>query len=227
MEPLLLCDSSGNQVPKSLLNVLAALSSEEAINASDVLVGLIYILMLETGFVTTDIDAPPEECLSSDFHYHRFLRCTTQLPKNWIKNVHNYNFSFILLPYRQHICHISCIPVCEDIIVNCTIEGINSSHLSILIDPFLYVLKSSEGVKWRFQNLKSLSLYFKNEISYPAKMVILQNNNVGCACLQNLPVEVLLNIVKYLDGRALYKFKEVCKYFKEVCLSDRIYKKMH
>ncbi|KAB0794429.1 hypothetical protein PPYR_11268 [Photinus pyralis] len=221
MEPMLLEDCDGSKFPLCFNNVFTyCIKSGICVDKNDTMAIFIYIMMLEAGFVTPDYSNPQEEStcnVHSSFHYQRFLHLTRALPKNWKQN-NVYNFTFILAPFTQHQCSITAIVIADDFVVNCKVKGISNSTFCMLIDPSMYVVQSGCLLSLNiYQNLKTLSVTFKNIISNSVKTLILDHYSLRSSSLQGLPPEILFNIFNYCDRNTINCIKRTCRYFEKMC----------
>ncbi|RZB40526.1 F-box-like domain containing protein, partial [Asbolus verrucosus] len=194
MELMLLEDYRYGEIPRVITNLMEYFENNKlAPDKNDILVGFIYILMLESGFVHKDCTEIVEDC---DFNYKRLLRLSKSLPEGW-KRHHSYRLDFILKSTPQFVCNITCMTASDDLLVNCVIKDVNS--FSVLLDPLMYFTSSTFRIgSFTCQNLDHLSRAFKNAIAFPAKIFIAVENGGICACLQDLPHELLLKIMSYL-----------------------------
>ncbi|KAF2885155.1 hypothetical protein ILUMI_21031 [Ignelater luminosus] len=216
MEPMMLEDYKEDNIPRSLQNLFNYFKQEDVtLDKNDLAVIFIYILMLESGFVTPDfLPLHEESAQTCDFHYKRLLLLTERMPKDWKRSKTSYRLSFVLIPCPINICSVTCILVSDELVVNCCVNNVNSSenHFSILLDPSLYIVNyGNYGIKRIFQNLKDLSLKFKNLISHPCKMLILQTGSLRAATLMSLPPELLNYILKYCDRQTRNRFQKMLK----------------
>ncbi|KAF5270817.1 hypothetical protein FQR65_LT17796 [Abscondita terminalis] len=196
MEPMMLEDYNGTKLPLSLENLFNfSKKNGLKLDKNDITAFFIYIMMLESGFVASDCPNLQEitTCnVHSDFHYQRFLFLSKFLPRDW-KRDNIYTLNFILPPFVQHLCTVIGIVVSDDIVVNCSIKNIDDAKFCMLIDPSMYVVKSSNVHSVNmFQNLRALSIKFKTMISNSSKCVILHTYSLRSASLQGMPPEIIL-----------------------------------
>lgn len=209
-------DYKEDNIPRSLQNLFNYFKQEDVtLDKNDIAVIFIYILMLESGFVTPDFLLSHETSTHTcDFHYKRLLLLTERMPKDWKKSKTSYRLSFVLMSCPVNICSVTCILVSDELIVNCCVSNVYSSanHFSILLDPSLYIVNyGNYGVKRIFQNLKDLSVKFKNSISHPCKMLVLDRGPFRAATLMSLPPELLCYILKYCDRQTRNQFQKMLK----------------
>lgn len=207
MEPILLEDYRYGDRPKSLLNLLEFFKNERiSADKNNILAGFVYILMIESGFVPLEYTEPVEDC---DFNYQRLLKLSQSLPEGW-KRHRNYCFNFILKSGPEYVCTLSCLTACDDFIINCVIKDLGS--FSLLLDPFNYFVSSLIDLdRIQFQNLNHLSRLFKNEISFPAKCMIIRKLGSVCASIEDIPLEIQLEIYSYLKIVDLINLAKTCK----------------
>lgn len=224
MEVMLLEESKEDVLPESLKNLFKFATQEKIVlDINDVAAFLVYILMLETGFVSVEYGTahPNTSC---DFNYKRLLMLTCSLPQNW-KNSNSYKMQFVLGSFIHHCCTISILVASDDIIINCTVKNLVNASYCMLLDPSLYIIKSTVAENaFIFQNLNCFSLMFKSCISSSCKISILEVNTSRFASLQGLPPEIIWNILKYCDAYTVCNFKSASEYFCHVCKDFKNFK---
>lgn len=225
MEPMLLEDYDGStKVPLSFQNLFRyCIENGVGMDKNDLMAIFVYIMMLETGFVTPDYPNLQEETtcnVHSNFHYQRFLHLTRTLPNNWKQN-NIYNFTFVLAPFIQHMCSVIGIIIADDFIVNCKVKGIDNSKCCMLIDPSMFIVRGGSTLSSNIiQNLKALSVGFKNTISNSIKTLILEHYSLRSSSLQGLPPEILLKILNYCDRNTINCMKRTCRYFEKISMKQ-------
>lgn len=209
MEPILVEDykiSEESQSIKNILNYLKGIDPNSSRN--EILMGLIYILCLETGFVPKE-EYDENTMLSHNFNYQNIKTFSLKLPLGWkINNV--YNFSFILPPFTQHEMQITAVFISADIVINCVVNEIEEAQFTICLDPLLYFSSSCCDINsYHLQNIKHLSKNIKDSLSYSAKQAILHQNGIISECFEQLPPEIVLEIMKLLDVKSLISLSQV------------------
>lgn len=228
LEPVLVEDLQDDHMPKTLVNVQTFFESKGIdLDKNDTLIILLYICMLEMGFVTKDFEHfCDEDEQGVDFNYGRILKLTESFPENW-KNNDVYEFEFVLLPFPLYICSLAIIKLSDDMVINCSVKNIEDCSVCIVIDPSLYVLASNiDLIKFRFQNVRNMAILFKGTVSYKMKLSILEENNMRVACLHHLPPDILLLIVKYFDLCILGRFQQVCQSFRDLTEDSKLWKRL-
>lgn len=208
-EPILLEDYKYNAMPQTMKNILTYLKNFDPNSGiNDIMISLIYILFLETGFVPREDYV---ECSSySAFNYSTVKRLSLKLPKSWKSNNNLYNFIFILPLFPHQEVHLSCVVAAEDVLVNCVVNQIESDQFTTYLDPLLYFSSSQCNINsFYLQNIKHLSYIIKDSVSYNAKQVILRHNGVILECFEQLPPEILFKIMINLKIRSLISFSQV------------------
>lgn len=203
MEPILVEDYKYNMVPTTVNNILMYLKNlDPTSNNNDVLVCLIYILFLENGFVPTE-DYDGSNIATYSFNYQCVKEFSKKLPVGWKK--HNmYNFSFVLPPFPQSEIQIVCISSSDDFLINCIINDIEEALYTICLDPLLYFANFRCDINnLNLQNIRHLSKSIKDTISNQAKQAILHKYGVFSECFDQLPPELVLLIMTYLDVKSL------------------------
>lgn len=221
MEPMLLEDFKCKEEPRSLLNLFEYFESNKlAPNKNDILAGLVYILMVESGFVPLD---HKDSCDDYNFNYRRVLRFSKQLPNNW-KKANVYSYSFVLPPFTLYECKVACIVVADDILVNCVVKGIEDGHFNAILDPLAYFTSSNTCIRRdKLQNLRYLSRLVKNEVFFPAKQAILRKNFIIANCLEELPPEIMLLIMSYLKIEDLVHLGQTNSFFYNLMRTPKLW----
>lgn len=208
METILVEDYKNNEVPQTMRNILTYLKNVDPTSSrNDILVCLIYVLFLESGFIPKEYDQ--SNIISHSFSYKNVKKFSLQLPVGWKK--HNmYSFSFILPPFPQQEVILACIISAGDVLVNCIVTGIEEAQYTLCLDPLLYFSSSHCDVNsFNLQNMRHLSWNIKEYISYHAKQAILHQNSVVAECFEQLPPEIVLQIMTHLDFKHLIHFGQV------------------
>lgn len=221
MEPILLEDFSSGAIPKTVRNLLHILEQNNSTSSTDLLVGLTYVLFLESGFVPVE---KKEECEDGwAFDYQRLQRLSKYLPKNW-KSLNVYNFIFILPPFWDQKTKVTCFLLGDDLIINCITKEVENGEYTVCLDPLLYFSGSVYNVSSKhLQNLDHLSRIVKNDICYRAKQDILHQNGVITECFEALPPEILIYVARNLPIRDLIHFGCVNKYFNKIMKTPQLW----
>lgn len=169
--------------------------------------------MLETGFVPKDF-ADPSAVDCDEFCYPRVLAMTKKFPSNW-KGDRSYYINFVLPCLPRDICKFFCLIAGEDILATCTIQDSKVGY-SFLFDPAIYIVEASAGNPRLFQNLKGLSLKFKNEISFQLRTFVLSMYNIPHNNLLYLPYEVILHILSFMNKYDIKNFCRTCRRFEKL-----------
>lgn len=177
----------------------------------DILVGLIFLLMLESGFVPSNYSSSD---VSFEFNYKRMIALSKNLPLDkQIKNK-NYHLKMCLLNLQQFEVNMAIVCISDDLVVNCFVKGVESAHYYVLLDPLYYFTSSNTDLRAiKFQQLDHLSREIKNKIAFPAKLSILKQNGIALPCIEDLPTEVAIIIMKKLQGKNLINFGEAVQRF--------------
>lgn len=227
LEPVLVEDINDEYVPKTYENIRKYFEAKNVyLDRNDTLVILLYICMLEMGFVPQGLEYLCESS-SVEFNYNQILKLTNDFPVNWKKNDF-WEFRFTLTPFPVHICHVSFVKVADDMLLNATVRSIEKCTACRLIDPSLYVIASLTNLhNVRFQNVKSLSVMFKSEIGYQMKTSILWEHNVRSAHILTLPDDILLQIAKNFNTlQTIGRFQRTCQRFLYVTEEEELWKKL-
>lgn len=166
--------------------------------------------MLETGFVPKDF-AETSASDTNEFCYSRILAMTKMFPSNW-KGDRSYYINFVLPCLPRDICKFFCLVAGEDILATCTIQDSKVGY-SFLFDPTIYIVDTKVSNPRLFQNLKGLSLKFKNEISFQLKTFVLSMYSIPHNNLAYLPIEVILHILSFMNKYDIKNFCRTCRRF--------------
>lgn len=221
MEPILLEDFSSEEKPKTFTNLLHVLEQDNSTSSTDLLVGLTYVLFLESGFVPIE---KKEECEDGwAFDYQRLQRLSKYLPKNW-KTASVYSFVLILPPFWDQKTKVTCFLLGDDLIINCITKEVENGEYTVCLDPLLYFSGSAHNLSSKhLQNLNHLSRVVKNDICYRAKQDILHQNNVITECFEALPPEILSFIARKFTIKDLIRFGIVNKYFNKIMKTPNLW----
>lgn len=223
MEPLLVEDYKHNEVPESVRNVLDYLRNLDPNSSkNDILICLIYLLFLESNFVPTE-DYNEHNSLSNSFNYSNVKMFSKKLPVGW-KNHHMYSFSFILPPFPQQEVQVVCIITAGDVLVNCIVNDIEEAQFTLCLDPLLYFSSSRCDINsYTLQNVRHLSKNVKDTLSYRTKQVIFHHNDVVSECFEELPPEIVLLIMSFLDVKSLLHLGQVNSVCNTVMKTPRLW----
>lgn len=213
MEPLLLEELSGDNVPKSFEKLINTVKTGDVLNKNDYMVLMSHILMLESGFVGYECKEYHGDSKCS-FNYKRLMEIVDKLPPNWKRNNVLYSISYVYPPMPQNVCKLTCIVNGEDLVINASAQDIEDGNYSILIDTSRYVISSTSNLANMFQDTRHLSQIFKTIISNPLRNVVLKFNNYPQYSLEDMPVEILEHIKKFLDLKSETRFRGTCKYMR-------------
>uniref|UniRef100_A0A1B6KWZ0 F-box domain-containing protein n=1 Tax=Graphocephala atropunctata TaxID=36148 RepID=A0A1B6KWZ0_9HEMI len=183
-------------------------SSLENPTLEEIVVVVLYILIVESGFVPF-----PSEPVGGDYNcgYNaNRLRLLTASPKSWLDGNGVYRLYFTLVPFSESKCKLVCVPVGSCLVAN-MYSTCSDKTFAMVINPADYVALYPPQII--FKRLKSLSLNFKDKVVIPIRTVILNEMHQTSVGLLALPVEVLLKIVSYLRVDDFLKLTSTCKYF--------------
>lgn len=209
MEPILVEDYKYNLVPTTVNNILQYLKNlDPTYTNNDVLVCLIYIIILENGFVPKE-DYDDSNINTHSFDYQYVKTFSKKLPIGW-KRHHMYNFSFVLPPFPQNEIQVVCLTSVDDFLVNCIINDIEEAWFTVCLDPLLYFATFHCDVNnLNLQNVRHLSKTVKDSIGFRAKQTILQKYEIMSECFDQLPPELVLLLMSYLDVKSLINLGQV------------------
>ncbi|XP_066247972.1 uncharacterized protein [Euwallacea similis] len=221
LRPILIEDYKYEESPESLQNLMQFIEANSPYASRvNILVGLIFLLMVETGFVPSDNTC---SCLPFEFNYKNVMALSKNLPQQVLSSNTNYSLRLILPNLQMFEVKLLIVIVSDDLVVNCFVKGIESGCYTILLDSLKYLPSNTNMKKVKFQHLDQLSRLFKEEIAFPAKCSILKQNGIALPCLEDLPSEIILIIMKKLSLMDLGTFGKVNYKFR--VLSEELFKK--
>uniref|UniRef100_A0A2K6PJM1 F-box only protein 7 n=1 Tax=Rhinopithecus roxellana TaxID=61622 RepID=A0A2K6PJM1_RHIRO len=194
-EPMLCSESVEGQVPHSLETLY---QSADCSDASDALIVLIHLLMLESGYMPQGTEA---KALS--------------MPEKWkLSGVYK-------LHYMHPLCEgssatLTCVPLGNLIVVNATLKINNEirsvKRLQLLPESFICKEKLGENVAKIYKDLQKLSRLFKDQLVYPLLAFTRQALSLPDVFgLVVLPLELKLRIFRLLDVRSVLSLSAVCR----------------
>ncbi|CAG9861960.1 unnamed protein product, partial [Phyllotreta striolata] len=203
MEPISVDDYRHSEYPKSVRNVLEFLEQTEPLaSRNDILIAIVYILMLESEFTPTKYK---DDTSNANFNFRRHLELSKKLPDGWKKNG-TYNLSFTYGEFVENECAIVCFKSHEDLVVNCSIKGLENGF-TVYLDTLTYFQSSNVNISnVKLQNLCGLSLKVKEHLCYPVKQAILRQNGCVQQCLDFLPDELIMYITNFLKTSDFINF---------------------
>ncbi|XP_060529576.1 uncharacterized protein LOC132703997 isoform X2 [Cylas formicarius] len=209
MRPLLVDDYKYEEEPESLQNILKFIeNSSFPFGKVEILVGLIYILMLESGFVPLGYK-DNDKC---DFDYQRVLQLSQSLPV--VRRNKSYHVTLVLPAFPSYEVKLAIVIFSEDLLINCFVKGVERSLFNALLDPLTYFTSSDLCLqRYKFQSLNHLSRVIKDRICFPVKYCILKHHNILFPCLEDLPAEIIIIIMKKLKLCDLIRFGMTNKHF--------------
>lgn len=209
----LLEDYELDNPPQSLANLLDYFSATE-LDINDIFILLLYILTLETGFVPKELlDSSTDK--SIDFTHNRVLRMTERFPEKW-KGDRTYFIDFVLPKCPSHVCQLFCLVSDDDVLATFRLKEdlIGYSHL---FDPKAFIVGPRH-----FQNLRGLSVQFKDKVCFPVKTTILSMHDVQHSSLAFLPFELLVAIMGLLRESDIVNVGRTCRRFAGVLEDSKV-----
>ncbi|GFG35956.1 hypothetical protein Cfor_10200 [Coptotermes formosanus] len=218
MNPTVIEESSEKRIPNNLETLVKSLEgsqeSSSSTNKSDLVAVLLYVLMIETGYSPVNADRTSSCSYDHGFSIHK-LNHFCSMPANW-KNIHknSYEMCFVLGKFTQYPCRLLLIPLDDVLIINLIVSNLaqERNRYTLGIQPSKYVVNpTSSFIPAKFSNLKDLSVKFKNNLSHPARSVILTKEGILNASLLGIPDEVKIKVLKYLKVSDFVKVSVVCR----------------
>ncbi|KAK2121434.1 F-box only protein 7 [Saguinus oedipus] len=206
-EPMLCSESVEGQVPHSLETLY---QSANCSDASDALIVLIHLLMLESGYTAQGTEAK-----------------AMSMPEKWKSS------GVYKLQYMHPLCEggsaaLTCVPLGNLIVLltcmvasHSRIDSLKRSSVSlnlsftqgILLGHIKFQLKiTRENVAKIYKDLQKLSRLFKDQLVYPLLAFTRQALNLPDVFgLVVLPLELKLRIFRLLDVRSILSLSAVCR----------------
>ncbi|KAJ9588492.1 hypothetical protein L9F63_018148, partial [Diploptera punctata] len=230
MKPVLLEESSSQELPKNVEILLSSLGNDSKIDKNDVIAVFFYVLMIETGFIPQNLD----DCDLSNCDYNfnvKTLKSIYSLPKNWKIAVNHYEELFLLGNVTQYPCKLVILSMDDLIIVNLFLPNLKEQRnaYAITFQPSMYIENVSDYIPNSFKNLKELSIKFKDSLSHPAKSAILTEEKITNPSLLGLPEELKLKIFELLlpVPKDLARASMVCSNFHYLCSDQSLLIRCH
>ncbi|XP_062058934.1 F-box only protein 7 isoform X1 [Lepus europaeus] len=193
-EPMLCSEAVEGQVPHSLE---ALHQSADCSNASDALIVLLHLLMLESGYIPQGTEV---KALS--------------MPEQWKAS------GVYRLRYTHPLCEggsaaLTCVPLGNLVVVNATLKINNEiksvKRLQLLPESFVCMGEPGENAAKIYRDLQKLSRLFKDQLVYPLLAFTRQALNLPDVFgLVVLPLELKLRIFRLLDVRSVLSLSAVC-----------------
>ncbi|XP_066176009.1 F-box only protein 7 isoform X2 [Sylvia atricapilla] len=193
-EPMLCSEAADGEIPHSLEMLYL---SAECTTATDALIVLLHLLMMETGYVPQGIEAK-----------------VVSMPEKWRGN------GVYKLQYTHPLCAegsagLTCVPLGDLIAINATLkinEEIKSVKRIQLLPSSFVCFQDPEKVAGVYKDLQKLSRLFKDQLVYSLLAAARQALNLPDVFgLVVLPLELKLRIFRLLDVRSLISLSAVCR----------------
>uniref|UniRef100_A0A8B9F1Z0 F-box only protein 7 n=1 Tax=Amazona collaria TaxID=241587 RepID=A0A8B9F1Z0_9PSIT len=192
-EPMLCSEAADGEIPHSLEMLYL---SAECTSATDALIVLLHLLMMETGYVPQGTEAK-----------------AVSMPEKWRGN------GVYKLQYTHPLCEegsagLTCVPLGDLVAVNATLK-INKEIKGVkriqLLPASFVCFQEPEKVAGVYKDLQKLSRLFKDQLVYSLLAAARQALNLPDAFgLVVLPLELKLRIFRLLDVRSLISLSAVC-----------------
>lgn len=227
MKPVLIEESTLQGIPQHLETLLFSLGgSFQSADKNDVICVLLYVLMIETGFVPQNVMNSDLSKCGHDFSIQT-LNSIRNMPTNWKNTAKNfYEIIFNLGKFTEHPCKLVILPTDDILIVDLVISNVNKQRktYSITIEPTKYIQNPSHFNAPSFKNLKDLSLRFKNNVSHPAKCAVLTHEGFLNPSLLGVPDEIKIKILKKLKVQDFLKMSMVSHNFHHLCRDQGLWR---
>ncbi|KAM4672567.1 F-box only protein 7 isoform 3-T4 [Amazona ochrocephala] len=192
-EPMLCSEAADGEIPHSLEMLYL---SAECTSATDALIVLLHLLMMETGYVPQGTEAK-----------------AVSMPEKWRGN------GVYKLQYTHPLCEegsagLTCVPLGDLVAVNATLK-INKEIKGVkriqLLPASFVCFQEPEKVAGVYKDLQKLSRLFKDQLVYSLLAAARQALNLPDVFgLVVLPLELKLRIFRLLDVRSLISLSAVC-----------------
>ncbi|NXP49437.1 FBX7 protein, partial [Heliornis fulica] len=193
-EPMLCSEAADGEIPHSLEMLYL---SAECTSATDALIVLLHLLMMETGYVPQGTEAK-----------------AVSMPEKWRGN------GVYKLQYTHPLCEegsagLTCVPLGDLVAINATLK-INKEIKGVkriqLLPASFVCFQEPEKVAGVYKDLQKLSRLFKDQLVYSLLAAARQALNLPDAFgLVVLPLELKLRIFRLLDVRSLISLSAVCR----------------
>ncbi|XP_030333858.1 F-box only protein 7 isoform X1 [Strigops habroptila] len=193
-EPMLCSEAADGEIPHSLEMLYL---SAECTSATDALIVLLHLLMMETGYVPQGTEAK-----------------AVSMPEKWRGS------GVYKLQYTHPLCEegsagLTCVPLGDLVAVNATLK-INKEIKGVkriqLLPASFVCFQEPEKVAGVYKDLQKLSRLFKDQLVYSLLAAARQALNLPDAFgLVVLPLELKLRIFRLLDVRSLISLSAVCR----------------
>ncbi|KAJ7425818.1 F-box only protein 7 [Willisornis vidua] len=193
-EPMLCSEAADGEIPHSLEMLYL---SAECTSATDALIVLVHLLMMETGYVPQGTEAK-----------------AVSMPDKWRGN------GVYKLQYTHPLCEegsagLTCVPLGDLVAINATLkinEEIKSVKRIQLLPASFVCFQDPEKVAGVYKDLQKLSRLFKDQLVYSLLAAARQALNLPDVFgLVVLPLELKLRIFRLLDVRSLISLSAVCR----------------
>ncbi|KAM4039931.1 F-box only protein 7 isoform 1-T4 [Anomaloglossus baeobatrachus] len=194
--PMLCSEAVDGKIPHSLEMLYL---SSGCSSASDALVILTHLLMLETGY-------KPEKMTSA----------VSSMPEDWRTGDGVYKLHYFHALSADSSAALVCVPMCKVLIINATLsiggELKSVKRLQIPTDSYITYPQAGRAAASVYRDLQKLSCLFKDQLLYPLLAAARQALGLPDVFgLMVLPPELKLRIFRLLEVRSLLSLGETCK----------------
>ncbi|NXF96480.1 FBX7 protein, partial [Eubucco bourcierii] len=193
-EPMLCSEAADGEIPHSLEMLYL---SAECTSATDALIVLVHLLMMEAGYVPQGTEAK-----------------AVSMPEKWRGN------GVYKLQYTHPLCEegsagLTCVPLGDLVAINATLKikkEIKGVKRIQLLPASFVCFQEPEKVAGVYKDLQKLSRLFKDQLVYSLLAAARQALNLPDVFgLVVLPLELKLRIFRLLDVRSLLSLSAVCR----------------
>ncbi|XP_004623924.1 F-box only protein 7 isoform X2 [Octodon degus] len=194
-EPMLCSEAVEGQVPHLLATLY---QSAGCTSASDALVVLIHVLMVESGYIPQGTGAK-----------------AVSMPEQWrVSDVYKLQYTHPLCEDSSTV--LTCVPLGSLTVINAIlkISGEIRSVKRLQLPPlsFIYTEEPGENAAEVYKGLQKFSRLFKDQLVYPLLAFTRQALNLPDVFgLAVLPLELKLRIFRLLDVRSVLSLSAVCR----------------
>ncbi|NXU53327.1 FBX7 protein, partial [Turnix velox] len=192
-EPMLCSEAADGEIPHSLEMLYL---SAECTSATDALIVLVHLLMMEAGYLPQGTEAK-----------------AVSMPEKWRGN------GVYKLQYTHPLCEegsagLTCVPLGDLVAINATLK-INKEIKGVkriqLLPASFVCFQEPEKVASVYKDLQKLSRLFKDQLVHSLLAAARQALNLPDVFgLVVLPLELKLRIFRLLDVRSLISLSAVC-----------------
>nr|CAD7265986.1 unnamed protein product [Timema shepardi] len=180
---------------------------------NDQFVTLLFLLIVESGFVPADLTA--EQTLKNDLKLNLSRAEAMKHGLVGWRESGSYYFNLALRTLPEPVCRLVVVPTQAMLIVNLVCADQDVPAFATVMDPHYYITEkkdvSSLDRDFKCRHLKELSVRVKDKLAVPVRSHILNKRGILNASLLGVPCEVVWKILEYLDTFDKLRMSETCR----------------